>query len=95
MRIQILILGFKGLNTDYICLGLQASLTFHIRRSRLLTSANMNVRTDDFVTTKMSYALSTRIRSSFENATFFRRFQKNSRPLVTFSHRLRPSTSIR
>ena len=47
MRIQILILGFKALNTDCICLGLQASLTFHIRRSRLLTSANMNVRTDD------------------------------------------------
>ena len=54
MRIQILILGFKELNTDCLCLGHQASLTFHIRRSRLLTSSNMNVRTDDFVTTKIS-----------------------------------------
>ena len=54
MRIQILILGFKGLNTYCIYLGLQASLTFHIRRSRLPTSANMNLPTDHFVTTKIS-----------------------------------------
>jgi len=32
---------------------------------------------------------------SFENATFFLRFQKNSRPLVAFSRRFRPSTRIR
>ena len=76
MRIQILILGFKGLNTDCICLGLKASLTFHIRRSRLLTSANMNVRTDDFVTTKMSYALSTRIRIRLKTQPFFAVFKK-------------------
>ena len=31
---------------------------------------------------------------SYENATFFLRFQKNSRPLVAFSHRFRPSTRI-
>ena len=30
----------------------------------------------------------------FENASFFLRFQKNSRPLVEFSHRLRPFTCI-
>ena len=95
MRIQILILGFKGLNTDCLCLGLQASLIFHIRRSRLLTSANMNVCTDDFVTKQNVLGLVHTYPYSFENATFFLRFQKNSRPLVTFSHRLRPSTSIR
>ena len=31
---------------------------------------------------------------SFENVTFFLRFQKNSRPLIAFSSRFRPSTRM-
>ena len=76
MRIQILILGFKGLNTYCIYLGLQASLTFHICRSRFLTSANMNLPTDHFVTTKISHALSTRIRIRLKTQLFFSVFKK-------------------
>ena len=55
---------------------------------------NINlITTINFV--KKNYEKEVKIQRTIENATFFLRFQTNSRPLVVFTHRFRPSPRIR